>query len=204
MARTNKNFTSKQTELLNQIWSIFLLNGYQNTTLSLIIKELNISKGVFYHYFDSKEQCAEAAVELYSDMLVEKTIKQCQKNGFEKQTPTKQLKILFEQGKVLFIENSDALEGINSVSNKVFHEMLMVSLTKKLSVLYSGIIEEGIRQGEFHTSYPLELAEMFLVLSNFYLDIDFFGWQTNDLTNKLNAYKELISKGLGISSNELF
>lgn len=203
MARTNKNFVSKQTDLLNQIWNIFLLHGYQDTTLSLIIKELNISKGVFYHYFNSKEQCAEAAVEFYSDMLVDKMIKQCHKIGFESQTPTKKLKLIFEQGKLLFTQNSGTLEGINSASNKVFHEMLMVALTKKLTVLYSDIIKEGVEQGEFHTSYPMELAEIFLVLSNFYLDADFFGWQTSDLSNKLNAFRELLSKGLGVPDIEI-
>lgn len=204
MTRTDKNFASKQNDLLNQIWSIFLVNGYQNTTLSLILKELGISKGVFYHYFDSKEHCAEAAVELYSNMLIDKIIKRCQNNCIEKQIPTKKLKILFEQGKMLFIENSETLEGINSASNKIFHEMLMVALTKKLSILYYNIIEEGISQGQFHTSYPLEFAEMFLALSNFYLDKNFFYWKEKDLNNKINAYKELVSKGLGVSINDLF
>ena len=204
MSRTNKNFISKQTEMLNQIWSIFLSNGYQNTTLSLILKELNISKGVFYHYFESKEQCAEAAVEIYSRMLVEKVFMRCQENGFDKQDPIKKLKMLIEQSKNLSTENAETLQDINSAANRVFHQMLMVALTKKFSILYSNVIEEGIKQGQFNTSYPLELSEMFLTLSNFYFDEDFFGWQPDELPNKVNAFFELLSKGLGVSINELF
>ncbi|EDW4537606.1 helix-turn-helix transcriptional regulator, partial [Salmonella enterica subsp. enterica] len=37
------------------MWNIFVRNGYENTTLALILKELSIPKGVFYHYFASKE-----------------------------------------------------------------------------------------------------------------------------------------------------
>ena len=206
MSRTNKNFTSKQRELLNQIWSIFLSKGYQNTTLSLILKELNISKGVFYHYFESKEQCAEAAVEIYSEMLVEKTIIRCQENGFNNQGPIKKLKMLIEQCKILFAENMETLQGINSAANRAFHQMLMVALTKKFSILYSDVIEEGIQQGIFNTSYPLEFSEMFLTLSNFYFDEDFFGWRPDELPNKVNAFFELLSKGLDIDIplNEMF
>ena len=203
MSRTNKNFTLKQTELLNQIWSIFLSNGYHNTTLSLILKKLNISKGIFYHYFDSKEQCAKASVEFYSESLVENVIQRCLENGFEKQNPIKKLKLLIEQSKALFTENLDALQDINSAENRVFHQMLMVALTKKFSVLFSRVIEEGIEQGIFNISYPLEFSEMLLTLSNFYLDEDFFGWEAEELPNKVSALFELLSKGLGISLNEL-
>lgn len=169
----------------------------------MILKELNISKGVFYHYFESKDQCAEAAVEIHSDSLVEKVVQRCQRNGFEKQAPIKKLKLLIEQSKILFAENLETLQGINSAANRVFHQMLMVALTKKFSILYSDIIKEGISQGQFSTSYPLEFSEMFLVLSHFYLDEDFFGWEAGELDNKVNALFELLSKGLGISIEEL-
>ena len=131
MVRTRKNFSSRQTELLDQIWLIFLQLGYQDTTLSLIIRELNISKGVFYHYFESKEHCAKAAVEYYSENSLEEVIKRCEENDYKAQPPLKKLKMLMEQGRALFIENTDALKGIDSSANKVFHEMLMVALTKK-------------------------------------------------------------------------
>lgn len=41
MARTNKDFNNKRNELLEKIWNIFITNGYENTTLSFIIKTLN-------------------------------------------------------------------------------------------------------------------------------------------------------------------
>lgn len=204
MPRTNKHYASKREDLLNKVWSVFLTNGYQDTTIALIIKELDISKGVFYHYFNSKKECAQAAVDLYSDMLADKIIQKCRDQNFEQISPEQKLTVLFEQGKRLFAENTLVLEGINSPANKVFHEMLMVSLTKKFSLLYADVIRAGIKSGCFHTEYPMELAEMMLALSNFYLDADFFGWDNNDLAIKIHAYKELISKGLGIDVQKIF
>lgn len=204
MSRTNKNFSIRRNEILNKVWTIFLTNGYENTTLALILKELAISKGVFYHYFSSKEDCAEAAVDLYSDILIEKTMQKCQEHGYEEQPPIEKLKTLFTQGSQLLIENPLALDDIHSNANKVFHQMLMVSLTKKSSVIYAKVIQEGVDIKCFHTEYPLQLAEMILVLSNFYFDVSSFGWEEDSLDIKIEAYKEFIAKGLGIKISDLF
>ena len=34
---------------------LFYKKGYENTTIKDIIEEIGVSKGAFYHYFESKE-----------------------------------------------------------------------------------------------------------------------------------------------------
>ncbi len=100
-------------------------------------------------------------------------MQRCQAQGYEKQDPVQKLKTLFEQGTQLFIESPLALDGINSSANKVFHEMLMVSMTKKLSLIYAEVIQQGVAAGCFHTGYPLQLAEMMPCPLQFYFDRTF-------------------------------
>lgn len=56
MARTKINYNNKKQEILNSVWDILLHYGYGQMIISVIIKELSISRGAFYHYLKSKEE----------------------------------------------------------------------------------------------------------------------------------------------------
>lgn len=44
----------KQDRIINAALKIFALNGYQHASTDDIVKEAHISKGLLFHYFDSK------------------------------------------------------------------------------------------------------------------------------------------------------
>lgn len=52
----------KKDKLLNACYILFGKNGYKNTSVNAIVTEAGISKGLLYHYFESKEA-------LYKDLL---------------------------------------------------------------------------------------------------------------------------------------
>ncbi|RXI39727.1 TetR/AcrR family transcriptional regulator [Clostridium tetani] len=191
MARLNTNYDKRRNELMNEIWNIFLRNGYENTTLSLIIKELKISKGAFYHYFQTKESCADAVVEMFSQDCYEK-IARLTLN----ESAVINLKNLTISCSKLFNENEYRIENINKPSNSIFHQKLMVALVKKLAPLYADVISQGVREKVFDTGYPLEAAQMILTLSNFFFDADLFGWSHQEMPAKLAAFKELFARTL--------
>ncbi|MSR91460.1 TetR/AcrR family transcriptional regulator [Inconstantimicrobium porci] len=68
---TKKYFDSTKEKYIAMIFKIFLEEGYDNATLSLIIKKLGISKGVFYHYFKNKEECAKQCAKYYTEMCID-------------------------------------------------------------------------------------------------------------------------------------
>ncbi|WP_249662401.1 TetR/AcrR family transcriptional regulator, partial [Lysinibacillus fusiformis] len=70
MARTNKNYEHKKNDILIRIWEVLLQYGYEKMTLPIIIKEEGISRGAFYHYFQSKEECVDEAVKLFVENAV--------------------------------------------------------------------------------------------------------------------------------------
>ena len=197
MTRTNKDFDNKRNELLEGIWDIFIVNGYENTTLAFIIKTLNISKGAFYHYFSSKEECADAAIE----MQVKRWIKEIK----EQDVRTLRSEVRFKQtilnGIQIINSNSEQNKRINSPGNAVFHQKLMINITKKFAPIYAEIISQGVQEGIFNVTYPLETAEMILTLSNFYLDIDLFQWNAETITSKVIAFEDMLIRSLGAKKN---
>lgn len=189
MARQKIHFEDKRNELLRRIWDIFMAFGYEHTTLALIIKELNVSKGAFYHYFSSKEACADAAVELFSRTCCDEIAGKMD----EKEPADAQFKHLIQACAGLFQENEKRMEDINTPANAIFHLKLMASLVKTMAPLFEKVIVSGVEEEIFETDYPLENAQMLLTLSNFYFDADLFKWEPESMPNKLLAFEDLLT-----------
>lgn len=167
--------------------------GYEQTTISVIIQELSISRGAFYHYFNSKEECADAAVAEY----VTDAVSQLRNMDCYDENACQRLKQAIKNAIILFHGNTEQHQIINKPENKVFHQKLMIAFTKNLAPFYAEIIQEGVAKNEFETSFPLETAEMLLTLSNFYLDISLFQWSQESVKEKIKALEELTNKALG-------
>lgn len=198
MSRTSINFDNKRNELANKLWDIFIAKGYENTTLSLIIKELDISKGAFYHYFSSKEECADAAIENRVSFWLNEVSSAVSENL----NAIDRLKQIFL--KCIEINTGGQQdEKINDPSNKIFHQKLMVSLIKGFSSIYADIISQGNSEGFFKVKYPLETAEIILTISNFYMDEDLFKWKPEAMSIKFAAFKEFLTNILGTDEKTL-
>lgn len=67
MARPVKKSSEKwKEEIVNAAQSLFVSNGYDQTSVSDIMKAVNGAKGTFYQFFESKEQLLEMLVEKWA------------------------------------------------------------------------------------------------------------------------------------------
>jgi len=192
MSRSNIHYEEKRDELAKQVFDIFMKNGYENTTLSLIVKELKISKGALYHYFATKEAYADAAVALCSKDCYERIICQIDDN----MPAETNFNGLILSCSALFKGNEKSMENINTPSNAIFHQKLMAALVKALAPLYAKVISQGVQEKIFETECPLETAQMILTLTNFYFDADLFGWDPEEMPAKLKAFEDLLTNTL--------
>jgi len=71
LARPANNHENKKIELLSIAESIFLIKGYEQTSIADILKESGISKGGFYHYFSSKEDILSESISKIIDESIE-------------------------------------------------------------------------------------------------------------------------------------
>ncbi len=63
MARIVKAPTVRRNEILDVAQQLICTKGYEQMTIQDILDSLHISKGAFYHYFDSKQALLEAIIE---------------------------------------------------------------------------------------------------------------------------------------------
>lgn len=63
MARLPKDYDTRRKNIADKAMNLFLINGYEETSVNMIIKDIGISKGAFYHYYNSKEDLLEAIVD---------------------------------------------------------------------------------------------------------------------------------------------
>lgn len=73
MARTVKEeeYIARRNEILDVALQLVYSKGYEKMTIQDILDQLKISKGAFYHYFDSKVEVLEAVVERMAAEQVE-------------------------------------------------------------------------------------------------------------------------------------
>ena len=64
MARAVKEqeYVAKRNGILDAMQRFVYTKGYEQMTIQDILDDLQISKGAFYHYFDSKQAVLEALV----------------------------------------------------------------------------------------------------------------------------------------------
>ncbi len=67
MARIVKEHAVRRNEILDVAQRLVNTKGYEQMTIQDILDDLQISKGAFYHYFDSKQALLEAIIERMVD-----------------------------------------------------------------------------------------------------------------------------------------
>jgi TetR/AcrR family transcriptional repressor of nem operon len=71
MARPRLSAKTRE-QLLEQGVASFLYNGFHGTGIKEVLDKVNVPKGSFYNYFESKEAFAAAAIRHYADCFAEK------------------------------------------------------------------------------------------------------------------------------------
>ena len=165
------------------------------------MKELNISRGAFYHYFQSKEDCADMAIEAHISIASALLLK----GDTPQEIAAVRFKNAIEQCARYFWTELKETLFLDQPENTVFHQKIMIAMTKQLAPFYAGIVKDGIKSGEFQTDYPLEAAEMSIALACFYLDANLFQWHSkSQRLTKVKALEELINRALGVKNHISF
>ena len=71
MARIVKEHVVRRNEILDVAQRLVYTKGYEQMTIQDMLDDLQISKGAFYHYFDSKQELLEALVERLGEEVVQ-------------------------------------------------------------------------------------------------------------------------------------
>lgn len=145
--------------------TLFIEKGYEQTTVSDIVKKINVAQGTFYYHFDSKADVLQAIVEK-SIGIREEELRRIIGNGPE--DPAAQLNEMINSILRISLINKKLLTEIHKESNSILHDKIMKEFMERLVPLLSEVVERGIGEGRFSVPHPLETVEVLLAAVAFH------------------------------------
>jgi AcrR family transcriptional regulator len=168
MARIVKEeaYAVKRNEILDVAQRFVYTKGYEQMTIQDILDELQISKGAFYHYFDSKQALLEALIEHMLDEGIQLILPIVQNPHLP---AVEKLNSYFAtiarwrtSRKAFFLA---LLRVWYTDDNAIVRQKLRsMSVIKRITSLLTGIILQGIQEGVLTTSYPDEVGGVVVAL----------------------------------------
>jgi TetR/AcrR family transcriptional repressor of nem operon len=152
--------------LLEVGMDIMLEKGYSNTGIQEILSALQVPKGSFYHYFDSKENYAVEIIRHFDDYYTT-SLKNILAN--QELSPLKRLRTYANESRNRLNDQAcrkgcliGNLSQEMSDQSEVLRTELSIVLAKRLE-LFAACIEEGQKLGEIKSQHSAaELADLFM------------------------------------------
>ncbi len=189
MARPVKKTPEQwKREILDAAKALFLSKGYDETSITDIMELAGGAKGMFYRFFQSKEEVMHA---LGDWMFFEN-------NPFEAVRARSDLNGLQKIREVFVLDRADEeREEINTQAIAILKDpRILVAAVEAnrrlLTPLWFELIEEGRRDGSIQTEYAKELSEL-LPLINFWLMPTVFPADMEEIRHKCRFIAEVLS-----------
>lgn len=195
MAR-NKYPEETKNFIIDTAARLFIDQGFDHTSIQDIINHLGgLSKGAIYHHFKSKEDIMQAVANKFYCASSARQMELCNRtdlNGMEK------LKEIFN----ISASNPAQKEMFSAAPDMLKNPQLLVMflrdmIQQEVTIVITDIVEEGIADGSIHTDYPKQLAEVVMLLGNFWLNPLIYHCEPAEMTKKLKFYQHLL-KLLGL------
>jgi AcrR family transcriptional regulator len=189
-----------KNEILDAAKELFLSKGYEETAITDIMELVGGAKGMFYRFFQSKEEVMHA---LGDRMFFEN-------NPFEAVRERSELNGLEKIREVLALDRAkEEREEINTQAISILKDPRILATAieanrRVLTPLWLELIEEGRRDGSIQTDYAKELSEL-LPLINFWLMPSLFPADESEIRHKCQFIAEVLSAmGLPIIEDEMY
>ena len=186
-----KNNERKQ-ELLKIAYNMFLMKGYDNTSIDDIINEAKIAKGTYYYYFESKETTLEEVINMMINDEVT-SAKEILKMPIS--IPEKLVRIITSLRPK---KNEQEIQNtLNKKDNIGMHEKINNRIIEEAVPLLEQVVMEGIENKIFNCTHIKERLKMLLIMSNELFDND----EPN--MNQVEVFIDTAEKMLGAKEGTL-
>jgi AcrR family transcriptional regulator len=158
-------YAIRRNQIIDTTLKFVYTKGYGQITIQDILDDLHISKGAFYHYFDSKTSVLEALVErMIGEMepLLRSIVNDTSSSALEKlqryyatavRWKTEQKEIFFELIRIWYADE-----------NIIVRQKLTAKSLERITPLLTEIIQQGVDEGVFNTAYPEFISQVNLYL----------------------------------------
>lgn len=147
--RVSKSPDVRREEILAKALELFTSQGFDHTSVQNITDAVGVAKGLFYHYFDSKQEALNAAVEWQADEFFATLPEHA--SDMEGNALDKVRAIIGRIVAWKFDEHRDMVVTYLRVMYRPENFVLRTKLTQeymyRLAPLFAEIIKEGLEEG---------------------------------------------------------
>jgi len=159
-------YAVKCNEILDVAQRLVYITGYEQMSIQHILNELNISKGAFYHYFDSKQALLDGLV----DRMLDEAELVMQPIVDAKNLPAlEKMRLFFDASGRWKTSRKSFMLGLLRVwytdSNAILRIKQETAAFKRITPLLAEIIRQGINEGVFTTGFPDQIVSVILGVS---------------------------------------
>lgn len=175
---------------------LFIEKGYEHTSIQDIINHLGgLSKGAIYHHFKSKDEIMQAVADklYYASSAAQAEV--CARkdlNGKEKLEELFRLSASNPAQKEMFSAAPDMLKN-----PQLLVMFLRDTIQHEATEMVKDVMLEGIKDGSIQTEYPKQMAEVVMLLGNFWLNPLIYQCGPAEMLEKLKFYRHIL-KLLGL------
>lgn len=155
----------KRNEILAVAQRLVYTKGYEQMSIQDLLAELQISKGAFYHYFDSKQALLEALIERMRDEGMSIFHAIIREPGLSART---KLQRFFDAAARWKTERKDYILALMHIwyadENAIVRQKVQAHLLEHTAPLLNELLREGIDEGVISTPFPDQAGEIVLAL----------------------------------------
>jgi AcrR family transcriptional regulator len=214
MARIVKEeaYAARRNQILDAAQRYIYTKGYEQMSIQDILDELKISKGAFYHYFNSKQALLDGLIDrLWEEM--QNTLKPVLENP--DMPALIKLQKYFDTAIQWKTAKKDFMLALLRIwyadENALVRQRQQIAMQKRLAPLIAGIIQQGVREGSFSTIHPDQTAEIVINvlvgLGFAWADILLLSLPANDTMQQVEAlvkaYTVAMERILGAASGSI-
>lgn len=148
----------RKNEILDSAEKLFFSKGYNNVTVTDIIKNLGIVKGTFYYYFDNKKEVKDILIKRYVDREVNKLNEILDS---DKDILNKLLEIILAL--INYINEEEKVTNNMYMTNPEIYQQITLKRMETFEPIIKRIIDEGIQEEVFNPKYYDETQSLLLI-----------------------------------------
>jgi AcrR family transcriptional regulator len=195
---------ARRNEILDASQRFIYTEGYEQMTIQEIVDDLQISKGAFYHYFDSKQALLEALIERLLTQAEQIILPIVQDENLPALEKIQRIFSTISRWKASQKEYLLALLSVwYSDDNAIVRQKMLTATITSIAPLLTLAIRQGLQEGVLTTPYPDQAGQVLLSLFQGLGEILgklLFTPESNDLQyieNTITAYTDALERVLG-------
>ena len=167
MARIVKeeDYSARRNEILDVAQHLVYTKGYEQMSIQDILDALKISKGAFYHYFNSKPALLEAIIDRIGEEAKKRFLPLMDDPSM---SAMEKIRIYFRSALQWKATQKDFMLALMRVwysdDNAIIRQKVVTKMLKWVAPAFAQVIRQGIQEGTLSTEFPEEATEISLHL----------------------------------------